>query len=291
MNKITELTPAQEIRLNEFYQEQLEIGRSIKPIDHEKVERIITKFYSRIGLPKPTFYYHKSPYEIVNSYEGININMYFGGQQWLQWKAFYKFAEEIGVKFAPEDSELLAEWCEESRELHWWFPFEKECLISERPIRLHVDSRGFLHSENSKAIEYPDGWGMYYLNGVKVTEYLVMTPAEDLDIKFFLEEKNADVKAEFVRKFGVERMLHLGTKVDSYEKYPEKKHPWWHKSQYEVWDMKELFPGLAYQPYLKMLNQTTGIWHMEALSPACRTLVDAIKERFGGRDFEILKIA
>jgi hypothetical protein len=40
-----------------------------------------------------------------------------------------------------------------------------------------------------------------------------------------------------------------------------------------------------------MQNQTTEIWHVEAVSPACRTLKDAIKERFGGKDMKILNIA
>ena len=109
-------------------------------------------------------------------------------------------------------------------------------------------------------------------------------------IDFFLKEKNADVKAEFVRKYGVERMLDMGKKVDSYEKYKEKDYPYWHESQYELWDMAKLFEGLDYQPYVKMVNQTTGIWHVEAVSPNCRNLKDAIKERFGGREMKILAI-
>ena len=40
-----------------------------------------------------------------------------------------------------------------------------------------------------------------------------------------------------------------------------------------------------------MMNQTTKIWHMEAVSPNCRTLKDAIKERFGGREMKIVGIA
>jgi len=55
--------------------------------------------------------------------------------------------------------------------------------------------------------------------------------------------------------------------------------------------MASLFPGLDYQPYLKMMNQTTKIWHVEALSPNCRTIKDTLKERFGGREMEIADIA
>jgi len=83
-------------------------------------------------------------------------------------------------------------------------------------------------------------------------------------------------------------MLSLGKKIGSYENYDEE---WWTKSEYKLWDMAALFPNLNYQPYLKMMNQTTKIWHVEAVSPDCRTLRDAIKERFGGRDFTIKAIA
>jgi hypothetical protein len=292
MKKLIEkLTPEQEVELKEFYQEQLEIGRSIKPIDHEKAEAIITKFYAHKNFARPNFHYYKSPHEVLTKHKEVKLTMFFGGQQWLYWKAFYKFGEKIGVVYDPKNLELLNDWVEETKHLHWWAPFETDCLIIERPIKLNVNEGGFLHCENDKAIEYADGWGLYYLNGVKVNEYLVMTPSEQLDINVFLKETNADVKAEFVRKYGVERMLHLGKKIDSYTKYSETKYPWWHRSQYELWDMKSIFPGLDYQPFLKMLNQTTGIWHMEAVSPECRSLTDALKERFGGKNMEIIGIA
>jgi hypothetical protein len=291
MSKIAKLTPEQEILLKDFYQDCLKIGRSIEPIDHAKAENIICNLYKHVGLENPKFHYFRSTYELLTKHPEVKLDNYFGGQQWIYWKAFYSFCEKIGVVYEEKNSQLLELWLEEATHLHWWFPYENDCIIIERPIKLSVNNGGFLHSENDKAIEYADGWGMYYLNGVKVDAYLVLTPSEELDINYFSKETNADVKAEFVRKYGVERMAHLGTIVDTYEKYPEKKFPWWHKSQYELWDLKALFPGLEYQPFVKMLNQTTGIWHMEAVSPNCRNLKDALKERFGGRDMEIINIA
>jgi hypothetical protein len=120
---------------------------------------------------------------------------------------------------------------------------------------------------------------------------LVITPAEELSLDFFKNEKNADVKAEFVRKYGVERMIDMGKTVDTYENYPDQtNYSWWWKSKYELINMGTLF-GIEYQPYLRMVNQTTDIWHLEAVSPACLTLKDAIKERFGGREMKIVAIA
>jgi hypothetical protein len=288
---IESLTPDQEYLLKEFREECLEMGRSIKPIDHATVESIITQIYAYNNEKKPNFHYYDSPHQILSKHPEVKLDNYFGGQHWIYWKAFYTFAEKIGVKYEKEDSELLALWMQESEHLHWWFPYEEDCLISERPIKLNVNEAGQLHCESGPAIEYRDGWKRYYLNGICVPEYLVTTDSEYLDINFFLKESNADIKAEFVRKFGVERMSHLGTKVDSYENYNRNKYEWWHKSEYELWDLKALFPGLDYQPYVKMLNQTTGIWHMEAVSPACRSLADALKERFGGRMLDIISIS
>lgn len=280
-----------------FEQEILRLGRSIASIDHTKCEAVINVFYKLLGKAKPKYLYFRSIKECSdfikqNSPDAGDYKNYFAGQQWIYWKAFYVFCEKIGVKFEQEQSKKLQLWMQESTELHWWWPFENYVIVSERPIALRLNEAGQLHSENSPAIEYADGWKLYYLNGISVPEYLIMTPSEDLDVEFFKKEKSNDVKAEFVRKFGVERLLHeFGVQIDSYKKYSAKENPWWHKSEYELWDMHKAFPGLDYQPFLKMLNQTTGIWHVEALSPSIRTIPEALKERFGGREMKIVDIA
>ena len=45
------------------------------------------------------------------------------------------------------------------------------------------------------------------LNGIRVPDWLVMTPAEQIDPKKALEEKNADIQREIIRKIGYDRML------------------------------------------------------------------------------------
>lgn len=299
MNKIESLTDNQKIELDEYIKECLNIGRSVAPLDHEKVENVIIKLYDKMNLPRPEFVYCASPHACSTEYSRrteskkplpISENM-CGGQYWIYWQAFYKFGEKIGAKYSVEDAKMLNVWLEESKQLHVWFPFENAALISERPIRLSLNDNGAMHNEHEMAIEYSDGWGGYYLNGVRVPEYLVKTPSRDLSMGFFTNEINADVKAEFVRKFGVERMLGIGTMVDSYTKYDQEEQPWWWKSEYELWDMKNAFVGLDYQPFLKMLNQTTGIWHLEAVSPQCLDIEDALKERFGGRSMKIVGIS
>lgn len=206
-----------------------------------------------------------------------------------QWGAglfgFYDFfLNETDIGVSDEVRRRFDIWSATS-ELGLIYPLEHVAVVCQKPKEIYKNEHG-LHREGGMAVEY-EGWGFYALNGVRVPEYLAMTPSEELDIQFFHDEKNADVRTEFVRKYGVERMLSLGKKIDSYENYDEE---WWTKSEYELWDMAALFPNLNYQPYLKMMNQTTKVWHVEAVSPNCVTLRDAIKERFGGRDFTIKAI-
>ena len=86
------------------------------------------------------------------------------------------------------------------------YPFEDFVVISEKPTSIKIKNM-VLHSDNSPSIEYADGFKVYSLNGIQVPEWLVMTPAEKIDPKLALEEKNADVQREIIRKIGYERML------------------------------------------------------------------------------------
>lgn len=225
--------------------------------------------------------------------------------------AFYDFFKfELGVSFdatgTPVESaatgtprlsvdELYEIW-KSTTELGLIYPIhdvkgaaQDMCIVSEKPTMVKLNENNVVHCDGGPAIEYA-GYGdikVYALNGVTVPEWLATTPAQKIAVERIHEIQNADIKAEFVRKIGVERLLSMGTKVDSYESYSD---DWWTKSQYELWDMHNLFPNVEYAPHLKMLNQTTKIWHVEAVSPSCKTIEDALQDRYG-RNVDIIEIA
>lgn len=207
--------------------------------------------------------------------------------------SFYDFMfEELGVEI---ESELYAKYkvWESTSELGCIYPLDEYTIVSEKPTEVHLNENRELHCDGGPAIAYA-GMGdfkIYCLNGVTVPEYIAVTPEEKLDLDYYKTIQNADVKAEFVRKAGIERFKELGVLVDDYTKYTGPEYELWQKSQYEIWDMSAIFDGLDYAPYLSMVNQTTGIFHFEGVSPACLTLKDAIKERLGGRDLIIKAIA
>ena len=92
------------------------------------------------------------------------------GQHDAGWLAFYDFFSEVcGLK--KETQKLSGLW-KVSQNAGWFLPHANICWISERHITLFRNSQGRLHNENGMALSYPDGWGVYALNGVRFPEKL-----------------------------------------------------------------------------------------------------------------------
>lgn len=204
----------------------------------------------------------------------------------------FRFAQKA---FNVEFSEEFIKKIEAVEKLHGlgnvYFIPEKVAIVCQKPIKFEFDSENRRHNSSGPQMEYAGFYPLkqYFLNGVEVPDWLATTHSTEIDISRYNEIKNADVKAEFLRKVGIERMLETGKKIDSYKNYPNNE--WWTKSQYELWDMSHLFENIPFAPHLKMLNQTTGIWHVEAVSPDCTNLEKALAFRLGERNLEIVGIA
>jgi hypothetical protein len=48
----------------------------------------------------------------------------------------------------------------------WWWPYNDFVMVCERPEVIHLEN-GRLHSDHEMAIHWPDGWGLYFLDGVR----------------------------------------------------------------------------------------------------------------------------
>ena len=55
--------------------------------------------------------------------------------------------------------------------------FDDICILSDRPEQISIKD-GVLHNESGMAIKYRDRWGVYMLNGVRVTKEIAETPAD-----------------------------------------------------------------------------------------------------------------
>ncbi len=321
--KIDKLTPEQEAKMPVYVQKWIDIGTNTDRLDPIRTRKTINQYRALINRPVDVpMIILDNPLEawaachLITNFgvriEDLNSELddVFNGNPkrydippaQLPWQSgsffaatfsFYDFMfEEVGVEI---DSELYAKYktWEATSQIGCIYPMEEYTIVSEKPTEIHLNADNRLHRDGGPALTYA-GRGdlkVYSLNGVRVPEYIAVTPEEKLDLDYYKTITNADVKAEFVRKAGIERFKSLGKLLDTWQNYKGAEYEWWHKSQYELWDMEAIFDGLSSAPYLMMTNLTTGIYHFEGVSPDCQDLKSAIKQRLGGRDMIISAIA
>jgi len=125
---------------------------------------------------------------------------------------------------------------------------------------------------------WSDGWGIHALNGVRVPGWLAEQKAEEIDPIQFAKIENVEIRREFVRKVGIERIVQAlgGKRIDA-------------AGNYELLEV-DLGGSTGKHPYLKMLNPSIGVWHLECVDRTCRTVQQALNFRASrlvtGRDWK-----
>ena len=320
---IEKLTREQETRMSEYAQKWIQTGTNTDRLDPARTKEIVNNYQREILQSKETeVVITNNPIEgwvatvlltqgftvdnVQEELKAVVLNKdrfskllednppvypYQDGSFYSSVISFYDFMiNEVGVDIEADLMARYKAW-ERTTELGLMFPLTDAMVVTEKPIEIHFNEAAQLHGDGKPAIKYAGNveFEVYSLNGVRVPKWLAMADEGDLDLSQYTTINAADVRTEFVRKFGVERMLEAhGNKLDTFENYNEK---WWTKSGYELWDMCDIFERVDYAPHLKMQNATTGVWHVEAVAPSCRSLEDAVRDRFNGRDFSIEAIA
>ena len=115
------------------------------------------------------------------------------------------------------------------------------------------------------ALKYSDGYGLWCLNGVRVSKEIVETSSEKLDPQLLLQEENAEIRREIVRKIGIERVCQkLNAKcIDKLGNY----------------ELLLLNLGDRDRPYLKMINPSISCYHIEGIAPRIKTVKEALNWR------------
>jgi hypothetical protein len=196
-----------------------------------------------------------------------------GGQFWAFWPAFVSFfREECSLRLTKE-----LEAADDAYQLTvksgcYWWPNHDFVMACARPVEINRNATGQLHADGKLAISWPDGWGLYMLNGVKVPDWLVLNQAREISPSVLTTDKSlesVDVRREFIRKVGIERCLDvLG---------------WQPKDTMGDYTLGEVTVGEGTtRKYLKMLNPSVKVWHLEAVHPECETVQEALNYRAYG---------
>lgn len=267
---ITSLTPEQKARKQEFRDKWININLSTAPVDFEQAKKDVIEVYKVAGFKPPVnFYFYPSPFKAVEeitkmtgkSKKDVVSNMVYGFQDAL-WLSFYDyFLQVCNLEYCRKLEPLmrLAENC------GWWSPYDDTVFFQDRPAEIHLKDKRF-HNPNGMAVLYRDGTGIYSLNGVTVPKEIVMTDADKLDPMLITTYTNVEVRREFVRKIGAERLVQkLGGTVENKE------------GDYELLSLDLGLPERS--KALKMKNPSIGVYHIEWVSKDCHTVQDAINFR------------
>ena len=140
-------------------------------------------------------------------------HFWIGGQFWVggwYWGVAYVnyFLDICGLNISKDLTERAYAYRKVCESVNYIWPNRDFVMVCARPVHIDRDERGRLHSTERKAIMYPDGWGLYQLNGVafekKLWEKVVK---KQLSFKEILNLKNIEQRMAALKVFGTETLL------------------------------------------------------------------------------------
>lgn len=137
---------------------------------------------------------------------------YIGGQFWVggwywgspSWVSF--FQDVCGLELPGDLGERARALQGTAESACWWWPHRQFVMVCARPRSIHRDDRGRLHNDSGPAIDWPDGWGVYAIHGVRVPADIVEHP-EAITTERINVEPNAEVRRVMLDRFGIGRYL------------------------------------------------------------------------------------
>ncbi len=120
---------------------------------------------------------------------------------WLSVYVFFLDECQLG---SQSKLQLLMDLCQHCG---WWWTYKKAVVLTERPNYIGLDDRGALHALGRKAVEYPDGWGLWRVYGVQVPEDWASKQAKDWESRWLFQTDNAELRRVIIQVLGYERIM------------------------------------------------------------------------------------
>jgi len=174
-------------------------------------------------------------YELINSYaksKGIR------GKVWPTYLSFLKdpetptslfkeiyltqlYISSLGLNLSEKAQEILRSQKLLFEHCGFIFPCEKTCVVCDRPRHLRFDSQNRLHAEGEPAIEFADGWKIYFYHGVRLPEEYGKVHPNQWQSQWLLTEENTEVRRVLIQGIGYARLIQelSAKKIDSWQEY------------------------------------------------------------------------
>lgn len=85
-------------------------------------------------------------------------------------------------------------------------PFTEIVFVCKQHTTIETDEEGRLHSTEKPALSYADGYSLYSIHGVTVSEKTAIAP-ESLTVEDIESEINLEVRRIMLERFGIGRFL------------------------------------------------------------------------------------
>lgn len=89
----------------------------------------------------------------------------------------------------------------------WWWAFKNFVILTPKPNTIQFDESGTLHRVGSKAVEYPDNYGLYRVHGVEVPDEWANTKGCEWKSQWLLNAKNAEHRMALIKVLGYEKIM------------------------------------------------------------------------------------
>ena len=146
----------------------------------------------------------------------------------------------------------------------WFIPFEDVCIVCDRPSKFSLDSETRLHSEGEPAIQFADGYGLYYHHGVALPEQYGTVHPNQWEAKWLLSENNSELRRILIQAIGYNRICDelKAINLDSFREY----------SLIKIDADADVEPIVL----LKMICPSTGYTHVLRVPPSMESAKEAI---------------
>ena len=166
--------------------------------------------------------------DAVKNRKNLVWHPWLGGQFWVggwYWNvAFVNFFFDVcHLTLSSDLMERALAYRKVCESVNYIWPNRQFVMVCARPSLIARNTRGQLHNPHGYAIRYPDGWGLYYLNGVSFPDDVYhRVISGSMRMEEILALPNIDQRTQAIRwaKDGMREFYHVhhGTCLSSYEK-------------------------------------------------------------------------
>lgn len=122
---------------------------------------------------------------------------------YLQQMSHLDFYTDFGYTINHQDYQLIKEL---AHKCGWIIPFERVCILCDRPILLQFDEHKQLHGDRTPAIQWSDGTRYYYYHGTEIFEYYGKVPVSEWKPEWTITERDSEMRRLITEVIGYQRM-------------------------------------------------------------------------------------